>query len=168
MELYVRTLPLAPKNEILLYYDRAHLLDKKRANRLLLIVRIWLSVHSGMVGVLKLFTRQIRPYGINDCELVTRIVTVLNIVLNDRCRYLNRDLSHCCFNQLALFCHRAVKDTVDTDPIRIHNLSLLLRTFLKFWYFLQKRHGRIFHVSYDVRKTMVALRLFSTPSTGVS
>ena len=160
MELLIRTLPLALKNEILLYYCKAHLLDKKRGNRLLLIVKIWRSVHSGMVTVLKMFTRRIRPYDIPDYKLVTRIIMILNLVLNDRCRYFNRDLSHCCFNQLALFCHRAVKDTVDMDPIRIHELSVLLRMFLKFWYFSQKHHSHVFHVSYDVRRTIIALRLF--------
>ena len=160
MEFRIRTLPLAHKNEILLYYCKAHLLDKKRGNRLLLIVKIWRSVHSGMVTVLKMFTRRIRPYDIPDYKLVTRIIMILNLVLNDRCRYFNRDLSHCCFNQLALFCHRAVKDTVDMDPIRIHELSVLLRMFLKFWYFSQKHHSHVFHVSYDVRTTIIALRLF--------
>ena len=160
MELFICTLPLSLKNEILLYYDKAHLLDKKRSDRLLLIVKIWRSVHLGMVTMLKLFTRQIRPYDIRDYKLVSRVITILNIVLNDRCRYLNIDLSHCCFNQLSLFCHRAVKDTVNMDSNRIHHLSLLLRTFVKFWYLLQKRHRHVFHVSYDVRTTIIALRLF--------
>ena len=160
MELFISTLPLSLKNETLLYYDKAHLLDKKRSNRLLLIVKIWRSVHLGMVTMLKLFTRQIRPYDIRDYKLVSRVITILNIVLNDRCRYLNPDLSHCCFNQLSLFCHRAVKDTVHMDSNRIHHLSLLLRTFVKFWYLLQKRHRHVFHVSYDVRTTIIALRLF--------
>ena len=160
MELFISTLPLSLKNETLLYYDKAHLLDKKRSNRLLLIVKIWRSVHLGMVTMLKLFTRQIRPYDIRDYKLVSRVITILNIVLNDRCRYLNIDLSHCCFNQLSLFCHRAVKDTVHMDQNWIHHLSLLLRTFVKFWYLLHKRHNHVFHVSYNVCTTIIALQLF--------